>query len=918
MNAFLLVLALFAGWSLIGVGVLTVVGADCSDLRVVLTAPALGLCVTALVVFLCSEAGAAVGSLAAPVAASLLVGAAAVVVVRRPQVHPGAAVVAIAGVLALLLVAEPLFSLGYHWLANGNDDMANYVLSAQTLLKHGLLAPYDLTGLVTGRDYATVLGGIHRLGGRPGSDLLLAFASQLSGHAPYEAFMPVILALDLCGACAVGALALQVARPWWAAVVAAVLAIVAPMASYGVLQQLLGQVFGLTVAAALLALLLRPELHRARARAASIVPIALLAAGLILGYVELAPTIALAYGVYLAVLGVRREIDVHAALRLLLPVGLIVLVLLNGYLLKELSFLRNQASTGLKATSGPPLFGFMLVPSGLPGVIGLQTTPPSLEAPNLEFTIVLAAVLLAAVIAASVVGAWRGIGACTVLVVEACLGVALAINGNDFGLFKLAMYVQPFLAAALAAWIARPRRSWARVVVGAGALALVVSQLSTQHAYVQRSRAPGDVPDLSASDVIPAFGELARHAHVPVVSVTENPVLIKLEAAASGSHGPVFFLSRNVFGPLLASYSVAAPNVGWARRSFDLLAPGGTLDGFEEDDAASAALVSGRCTLVVPTRQILPFNAYSLPVGGPDLAEMPCEQAHDLLAFTSSQLGQSFYLPTERRYVSFFQLQGDPFALQSSMVGFGRYALFRALGFTPGSRLAISLTDSFIHDGQNRLPPAAVVGSARVALPLLGRGSARVFSAPLDAQTIAGGSYLMLDMGVAGRLPVVPRPGINGLYGTSVPIDPRYLTSYVRDVSLISPTAYSSLHRPAAIASFPAGLANPDLEYSGIYEDGWVGSEAFAVLTGGPRAELRVQGEIPAGAGRHLEVLVNGRTAASLAVAPGHLDARIPLGAAAGGRKVVLRFASVVRLKAPDLRPAAAHLTFLGLVAAAR
>jgi hypothetical protein len=294
---------------------------------------------------------------------------------------------------------------------------------------------------------------------------------------------------------------------------------------------------------------------------------------------------------------------------------------------------------------------------------------------------------------------------------------------------------------------------------------------------------------------------------------------------------------------------------------------------------------------------------------------MPCDAPQHLLAFTSSNLGQSFYLPKgSRRNISFSQLQQDPFFPGQTMVGFGRYALFQVLGPSSGERLVIDLTETLTHNGVNRLPPAAVVGSSRLPLPLEGRGSARVFSPPLTPQVIGGTPYLLLDMGVNGRLPTVERPGLQDLYGRSVPTDPRYLTAYVRDISLVSTVQYKNLRPPTAVSSFPAGLANPDLEYSGLYEDGWIGADGYVRLAGGAAADIVVQGQVPAGAGKHLELLVNGRRVASVAVDPGQLDVRAAVPASKVSRRVELRFARTIKLKAPDLRPAAAHLTFLGLV----
>ncbi len=929
MTALLVTLGAFAFWGLIGLALLALVRADLMSLRVVLTAPSLGVCVTLLVLFVCSEAGAGIGSCALPAGIGLLLCALSILAVRRPRIHAGAAAVWGVCVGCLPLVAWPMFSLGFRWLANGNDDMANYVLSAQDLLHHGLLAPIDFGALRQGRDYATVLTSLHIAGARPGSDMLLAFVSRIAGRAPYEAFMPTILAFNLCGASAVGALALQATRRWGAAVLAAGLLSISPLASFGVLQQLLGQVLGLGLAAALCALLLRPELHDGqRPRVGDVMPIAVICGGLVFAYPELLPEVGLAYLGFLVVLAARKELTLSAVARLWLPVAAIVVVVLNSYLFTELNFLRLQSTHGLSGASYPPLFGYVLVPSGLPGIFGLQTLPPGLGAPHLNLTIVLAMVAIAGLLVACGAGARRGGAAALVLLVESVLGIVLVVKNSDFGIFKLMMYVQPFLAAFIAAWLVGSRRLFVGVIGGVVLVVLIVAQVSSQRAYVEASRAPSSVPNLSAADMVPAFHATVIHTHRPVVSVTENPVLIKLEAASAEGHS-VYFQSRNVFSSFIAEYAslvkggrragarLFTQSGPWVHRAFHLLDPKGTVNSFEDDEKASSTLNSGRCELVIPSGSQLPFNRLQLPASSPDLVTMPCTAPQDLLAFTSSSLGESFYLPLVRRAVSFFQLQQDPFFTDQTMVGFGRYALFRALGPTPGARLELSLTESLTHNGVNRLPPAAAVGAARVPLPLEGEGSARAFSPPLTPQMIDGAPYLMLDIGEDGRLPSSTHTGLQGLYSRSVPTDPRYLAGYVRDVSLVSAAQYASLTPPAAVSNFPTDLNNKALEYSGIYEDGWIGDHAYVRLAGGGGANLVVQGQVPLGAGKHLEALVNGRLVASLPVAAGPLNVRVPVPASKSTRRLELRFAATVPLAAPDLRPAAAHLSYLGFVAPA-
>ena len=264
-------------WWLIGLGLLAGVRADTGSLRIALTAPALGTCVTLLPLFVFSEAGMAIDHCAVPVVV-LLIGAVVSLSVRRPVVHPAVLVVVALCVGGLLLGAWPMLKFGFGWIANANNDMANYALSATDLLHHGLLAPFDVVGLAHQRDYATLLQSLHKIGSRPGADITLAALSEWAGRLPYEVFMPLIFAFGLCGACGAGALAMQATSRWWAAAVAAAFLLISPLATFGALQQLLPQVWGLGLATALFALLMRVELHEGEgAKLKDLVPIAFLA-----------------------------------------------------------------------------------------------------------------------------------------------------------------------------------------------------------------------------------------------------------------------------------------------------------------------------------------------------------------------------------------------------------------------------------------------------------------------------------------------------------------------------------------------------------------------------------------------------------------------------------------------------------------
>lgn len=923
MTALLLTGAIFGMFWLCGLALLALVRADTGALRVALTAPAIGSCVLLLVVFMFSHAGAAIEGIALPVLIALALSSVGVLLVRRPPIPVTVIPVLLVCLGGLLLAASPMFDFGFNWIANANEDMSNYALSAQQLLHHGLLAPIDIKGLTQGRDYATTTTGLHLLGSRPGADLMLALVSAITRRFPYEVFMPVSFALNLCGVCGAGALAMQASKRWWAATVAAILLVLSPLATFGVLQQLIAQVWGLALGTALFALLMRVELHRRRARLlADVVPIGILVTGLVIVYVELASALVGAYALYVLILGVRRELSIRALALLSVFVAVIAVVVLNTYLPAELRYVGSQAKVGVGGTVGVPLFGFTFVPAGLPGLFGLQELRPLLSAPWLGLSIAVAGFLLVGTLLGAVVSARRGVGAATSLVVFAGLAVLLAFSGGDFGMYKLFMYVQPFFAALAAVWLASARK-WVLACLVVPVAVLLAAQLSTQHFYVLHSREPIELPHASRPDLLPAFQVLADRTHVPVVLESENPTLIKLAAEADLDR-PVFFLGQEAFKGLLttpleghdlANQQLAARTYGWAGHAFDLFASHGpTSDSFAEDVHASESLASPKCELVVPSGSEVVLNRRSLPEGSPGLKMMNCGAAHNLLAFVTSRLGQAFYLPEERQAVSFYQLIDDFFFAGHTFAGFGRYALLRVLGPTSNARLELDFTETLRHDGYNKLPPADVVGAARVPLPVVGRGSARVFS-PLRYQMIAGVPYVLLDLGENGQLAKLPRSGLEGLYGRSEIIDPQFLTAYVRNVSLVSEAEYDSFHPPASLSNFPVDLANEDLAYSGIYEDGWVGEDSYAVLAGGAATDLVVRGEVPAGAGKHLDVLLNGHRVASLPASPGPLSVRVRVPASSASRRVELRFAATIRLHAPDFRPAAAHLTFLGFAA---
>lgn len=168
----------------------------------------------------------------------------------------------------------------------------------------------------------------------------------------------------------------------------------------------------------------------------------------------------------------------------------------------------------------------------------------------------------------------------------------------------------------------------------------------------------------------------------------------------------------------------------------------------------------------------------------------------------------------------------------------------------------------------------------------------------------------MLDMGeVPFRMPN-PRSGLMTLYGRDIRLDTRLMTGFARDISAISEEDYTALRAPAEIAKFPAALHNPNLEFSGIYEDGWASEDVSLTLDAPESSTLRVAGMAPQGL--EITLLVDGQLAARQSFRAGEFTLASPQTFAPGRHRLEIRSSKTLRLTAPDTRLASFLIHRLG------
>jgi hypothetical protein len=159
------------------------------------------------------------------------------------------------------------------------------------------------------------------------------------------------------------------------------------------------------------------------------------------------------------------------------------------------------------------------------------------------------------------------------------------------------------------------------------------------------------------------------------------------------------------------------------------------------------------------------------------------------------------------------------------------------------------------------------------------------------------------------------------LYGTEVRADTRKITGFTRDISLISDEEYSKLNPPQAIQRFPNDVADKALEYSGIYEDGWVAESSYAVLRqAADDSSLVLSLSVPTlnghPAASEVAVLLDGREVGRKSATAGLVGITVPTHGA-GNRRVELRFDRAESLPLPDNRPVSAQIKYLGFQSSA-
>ncbi len=926
MTALLFTIVLFAYWGSVGYATLSLFSPRLRIVQGILLSPAIGISAVILPVFFLNRAGLPVKDFAGYLLPALAGLSALILAVKRPlfpisRLWPFFAIL----LAAILLAARPMLSYGFDWVSFSNDDMANSALAAARFFNHGYFDVPNLVDLHAGRDYSLEYWFMYAVGGvRPGSELMLAAVWAVTGLNAHQIFMPVIVALHLSLICAAAAIVAGYARGARATLIAAAFMTISPLTTLGLLYQLNGQVGGLALLCAAVTLLYRKQRLTPFPRLVlASVPGALVLAGLFVWYQEALPFLGFGWLVY-AILSLKR--DPGSAKQIIAPVlslGLVLLVLPSRYVITALFSLLGHAHAPGVMTSvdlTAVQFPYFLVPSGIPALWGLIPIAGVIREPFVSLAVAAGILLSLWFLPRLLRQAGQLSPSAHMSIAMLAIGGLLFVKNGDYGLFKLSMFLQPFMLGVAAIEIETTSPSFGKwgFTVLAGALSF---SLISQFSYVNKSTGDGfgllnEIPHASALKVNRQFGELfeslRNRSSTTFLSDASSPVIAKFQSLYSRETG-LLFPSRNFFRNIVA-YGISARQE--AEKAFHFISREFVSGEVHNTFEAIAPLYKfDILPLITNARKTGIFNNYQRDNTALDYCHI-IEKPRNHLVFVFSELGNHYYLG-ELKKIAFYQLENDPMFPGREFSGLGRHLLFMVLGTTPRPRVVLDLTTTVVKQFDSELPRPKILGRVNNEVAFVGRGTGRVVSQPLDLMYIDDVPYFSIDMERNGRkFPYTPR-GLMLLYGREVSPDRRWLTAFGRDISLISEEEYRSFKAPDHLKNFPADLANKHLEYSGIYEDGWISERAFFVLSPGASSRhFMLKGLIPKIEADDfrttLTIRIDGKVVATKDLGLGIFDIRLPVEPGSGRHRIDLAFDRYQRLPGRDGRPTGGKIDFIG------
>ena len=937
MLALLATVLLFVFLGLLGKAVMEAVRFRFPILRSWLLAPSVVTAVVVLLVLNISQAGLAVDSFAPWLTAGLALFTLAVFLWRRPF-FPWRQLRIFLGIAfcSALYTCWPMFLYGFRWAGYMNADLGTYALGATRLLHYGFYRIPTVAEL-TGTDYSQFwwfhLGpGLFRCG----ADLFLAWAASISRLEPLRVSMPLIAAANLTQLFAAAALILTRPTKRRLAILASALLAISPFFLFSALAQLLPQIGGFALFLGLSVLLLRPlTLNRKWAfRFGDIFLAVLLGTAVCIWYPETTPFVAISAAAYHGYQVLRRKETIRQLVAYFSPVAVLFLIVARQGVLTALGTLLQSFSSGENlnvSRSGFSDFDTMLDPSVFASLFGFETYYGYHVDPWISVAILAGIFLLLSALIIAVYWCVKGEPFAFLLLAMLGLGLQLFHSHSSFGVFKLALFIQPLLVVALATLAIRLAKERYRLAPALYLAATVFTGLTYVARSTELTGSPSVLlPGIQTADIATIHPPVTQRILMDTPNKTGDYVFAAASVGANTQWATIDNFKG--FSLMLGVPPALHPLPARLGLTKDYLSFAKTLQKEIYSDVHTETILGQKTDLVEHARTNLAYlghRAWDPWTSSNNRAGR--QTGNDYLVFQKISDVQNYLIdvPTDKGGPHFLSAatsrwapEPDFYRPNHTFYAIGRYLLFEVLNPTDNVRLHINVSRSLLGLGRTALPLEARVNAEEPQhLPFEGSGSANVITQPLKLLHHDGRYYFALDFGMDGDYFPNRKTGLMRLFNVDIRPDPRRIVGFCRDISLVTDSEYTNLRRPEAIETWPDGLLqNPSLEYSGVYEDGWMSDRAYLALGKAKAGDtLVIGGTIPnfgkvAKSGNMVQIALNGRPIYANWISPGTFKIAHAITEDLEVTRVEFAFSAMVALPGADGRPVAAQLSRIAII----
>ena len=804
--AFTVTLLFFIFSWLLGLSFLSLFTLDINSREKHLIAPTVGFCISTLIVYFLNISDLPIDLFSRQLLIAQIIFILIVLILKKPSLviditKPALIILSI----SLVIVGYPMMIYGFDWIGYANDDMANYVLGAERIQQNGFFAIPNFEELVNGGDRNQHFWFMHAvLGHRVGSEILLAYFSSITSLNGHQAFMPLIIMLHLCLISSVGALVSNMASSKNTTLIAMALVGISPLVLMGALYQLIAQVGGLAILVCSLVLLLRDQSkYNFMQRVIKNIPLAIVLITFVIYYTEIIPFLGAIWILYLI-----HEYRYNKANYKSTLINALILIIIALLVLQE-SFFRYAlflwAQLGQYIVDTPPVvnrfefapnpdvivFPYYLIPSGLANIWGLLPITYSFGGLIAEHMIVNFLIFIAIInfyfffryVLPHIFK--RNFPAFASTLIMLFIFSILFIKQKDFPLFKLAMFMQPFIFACVAIYIANKLSTFNYKVKGF-LMFNIFCMISSGLYYSLKSTDYGygglnEIPSGSELRVNQQFKELTekpyfRNCSKHLISDTSNVVLAKYQSLYIDGETRVFFPSRDYFGNVSNADKVfsrfnspdeLSEDTSLATTLMDTTLIDGVIayenlrdeiyttynyyfdyvsNNFKESDKwlDDDNIISNKFVFRNDIKELINSTCYIMTNNKQDtfntlhtaydsdffsIVEKPINK----LLFVHSKAGEHYYGP--RNAVAFTQLEPDPMLKTGTMSAYGQDLLFLSLNPQKNARLIFEASSTVIKQHASKLP-SGIINNQKLSFK--GRGSARILTDPIEPFQVDG------------------------------------------------------------------------------------------------------------------------------------------------------------------------------------